>query len=83
MAVVNSRQNISHNFRTKKHYKNFEIFLNRDSYPITSQGNIRIRPGHDTLVAINAVDIQADKAGIENIELEKRYVKHIAIYNVF
>ncbi len=45
--------------------------LHRDSYPVVSQGNIRIRPGHDTLVALTATDTLADKK-IKNVSLQKR-----------
>ncbi len=57
-------------------YDDFQGFLAvinaRDGYPVTSQGNIRIRPGHDTLVALSAVDVKADQEGIGGISLDKR-----------
>ncbi len=57
-------------------YDDFQGFLavvnSRDGYPITSQGQIRLRPGQDTLVAMSAVDVRADKEGIEDVPLDKR-----------
>ena len=37
------------------------IVTNSDSYPLTALKNLRIKPGHDNLVALKAVDVQADK----------------------
>ncbi len=53
----------------------FQGFLgvvnNRESYPLTSLKNIRIRPGHDNLVSLEAVDVVADQ-NIKDIDLEHR-----------
>ncbi len=38
-----------------------------------SQGNIRIRPGHDTLVAITATDVRSNENEIKSLDVEKRY----------
>ncbi len=56
-------------------YDSFQGFLSvitsRESYPLANQNNIRIRPGHDNLVALSATDIKADH-NIDKIALEKR-----------
>ena len=40
------------------------IVTNSVSYPLTALKNLRIKPGHDNLVALKAVDVQADKWGL-------------------
>ncbi len=54
-------------------FRGFMAVVNsRESYPITSQRQIRVRPGHDTLVSLDAVDVRADKEGIQDIPVDKR-----------
>ena len=48
------------------------VVNSQDSYPLTRQNSIRIMPGHDTLVALNAEKIVAD-GDIKSIDHTKRF----------
>ena len=49
----------------------FAIIDGSNQFPTTTRKSVLIRPGHENIVAINAVDVKADK-GIQMIDVEKR-----------
>ncbi len=55
----------------------FAVVDARDAYPQTDQKNVRIRPGYDNLVALNAIDVKAvqriDK--VDAVEHRKCYFR--------
>lgn len=54
-------------------FKGFIAVVNsNDGYPLTRQNSMRIRPGHDNLVAMGAIDVRADKDDIGSIGVDKR-----------
>ena len=49
----------------------FAIIDGSNQFPTTTRKSVLIRPGHENIVAINAVDVKADK-DIQFINIEKR-----------
>lgn len=69
--MLDAHTNLVSSSSVKEDFQGFIAVISpRDSYPLTLQNSIRIRPGHDNLVALTAVEIAA--SGIEGIPLDKR-----------
>ena len=72
-VVLDAHTNLIADSSVREDFQGFIAIVNpHESYPLTMQRSIRIKPGHDNLVAMSATKIRANE-DIRDVDSEKRY----------